>query len=68
MKIQVKNFQSIKKAEVEVKGLTVITGPNNIGKSALARAISGVFSNLKGNSFVRKGESHCEVEVEFEDE
>lgn len=67
MKIKVENFQSIKNAEIEVKGLTVITGENSIGKSALARAFNGVFTNLRGNAHVRNGESHSSVCVSFED-
>ena len=67
MEVKIKNFQSIKEAHITVTGLTVITGQNSIGKSAVARAIKGVFSNLKGNSFVRKGEASTEVEVTFED-
>lgn len=67
MKVKIENFQSIKKAELEIKGLTVITGPNNTGKSACARALAGVFSNMKGSSHVRIGEKHSEVRVDFED-
>ncbi|NDB58153.1 hypothetical protein EB001_06885 [bacterium] len=67
MKIKVENFQSISKAQVEVKGLTVITGQNNTGKSALARAITGVFTNPRGNSFVRIGNPATSVEIEFDD-
>lgn len=67
MNVKIKNFQSLKDVSFEVKGLTVITGQNNTGKSACARAISGVFKNTKGNSFVRKGESHCEVEIQIDD-
>ena len=67
MKIKVENFQSIKNTEIEVKGLTVITGENSIGKSALARAFNGVFTNLRGNAHVRNGESHSSVCVSFAD-
>lgn len=67
MKIKVENFQSIKSAEIEVKGLTVIAGENSIGKSALARAFAGAFSNLRGNAHVRMGESHSSVLISFED-
>jgi DNA repair ATPase RecN len=67
MKIKVENFQSIKSAEIEVKGLTVIAGENSIGKSALARAFAGVFSNLRGNAHVRMGENHSSVLISFED-
>jgi|LauGreDrversion4_2_1035121.scaffolds.fasta_scaffold00401_3 hypothetical protein len=67
MKITVENFQSISKAQVDVKGLTVITGQNNTGKSALARAVSSVFTNPRGNSFVRIGSPSTSVNIDFED-
>ena len=44
MKVHIQNYQSLKDVEFEVKGLTVITGQNNTGKSACARALCGVFS------------------------
>lgn len=66
-KVKITNFQSIEKADLVIDGFTVITGKNNSGKSAVQRAIRGVFQNAKGNSFVRYGASHCEVSVEFED-
>lgn len=67
VKVQVKNFQSIKSATVEIEGFTVITGKNNSGKTALQRAVRGVFENARGHSFVRHGEDSCEVSVSFED-
>ena len=67
MQVKIENYQSIKKAEFEVKGLTVITGPNNTGKSACARAIAGAFSNARGYSHVRKGEKSSKVSLDFED-
>ena len=65
--VKVKNFQSIKSATVEIEGFTVITGKNNSGKTALQRAIKGVFENTRGHSFVRHGEDNCEVSVSFSD-
>ena len=67
MQVKIENYQSIKNAEFEVKGLTVITGPNNTGKSACARAIAGAFSNARGHSHVRKGERYSSVKVQFDD-
>jgi DNA repair exonuclease SbcCD ATPase subunit len=67
MKVVIENFQSIKHIDFEVKGLTVITGPNNTGKSACARALSGVFSNPRGHSYVRQGEKQTSVKVSLED-
>lgn len=67
MQVTIENYQSIKHADFEVKGLTVITGPNNTGKSACARAIAGAFSNAKGYSHVRQGENSSKVSITFED-
>lgn len=67
MKVKVENFQSIKNAEIEVDGFTVITGANNSGKTALIRALRGAFQNTAGNTFVRHGEDNCRVEVDLGD-
>ena len=67
VKVRVQNFQSIEDAEIEVSGLTVITGTNNGGKSALHRAVFGAFTNAKGTKFVRHGTDHCTVTLTFGD-
>jgi DNA repair exonuclease SbcCD ATPase subunit len=67
IKVQVKNFQSIEDATVVIDGLTVLTGTNNAGKSALFRAVRGAFTNTPGYAFVRTGAPHCEVDLEFDD-
>jgi len=65
--VRVRDFQSIGDASIEVDGLTVITGPNNSGKTALIRAIYGAFVNAKGTSFVRQGKDSTKVELSFAD-
>lgn len=65
--VKVRNFQSIAEAEVAVDGFTVITGSNNTGKTALMRAIRGVFTNPKGTAFVRHGEPFSSVDLQFDD-
>ena len=67
MKVRVRDFQSIKDVEIEVDGFTVITGPNNSGKTALIRALRGAFQNTAGTGFVRHGEDACRVEVDMGD-
>lgn len=67
IKVRVRDFQSIEDASIEIDGLTVITGTNNAGKSALFRAIRGAFTNARGYEFVRHGRPHCTVDLEFED-
>lgn len=66
-RVHVRDFQSIGDAVIEVDGLTVITGPNNSGKTALIRAIYGAFTNARGTSFVRLGKDSTRVEVTFSD-
>ena len=65
-KVRVKDFQSIKDAQVSVEGFTVITGPNNSGKSAFMRAVKGVFTNAAPGPLVRKGSPYLSVEIEFD--
>jgi exonuclease SbcC len=68
VKIKIENYQSIKSAEIEVDGFTVVTGPNNSGKSALMRAVSGVFRNApleEEGTVVRHGEDKFRVELDF---
>jgi DNA repair exonuclease SbcCD ATPase subunit len=65
--VSVQNFQSIEDATVVVDGFTAITGPNNTGKSALLRAVQGLFRNTKGTWFVRRGATHCTVKITLDD-
>lgn len=45
----------------------MLVGDNNIGKSAVRRAIEGVFSNLSGRNFVTWWKDNAFVELEFKD-
>jgi exonuclease SbcC len=67
VRIHVKNFQSIADAELVVDGFTVVTGANNSGKTALIRAVQGVFTNAPGDAFVRYGADKLSVELRFDD-
>lgn len=65
--VRVRDFQSIGDATIEVDGLTIITGQNNSGKTALIRAIFGAFTNARGTSFVRSGSDSAKVDIVFSD-
>ena len=43
MKLHVENFLKIAKAELEFKGLTVIVGDNNTGKSTVGKLLFSLF-------------------------
>ena len=56
MKLSVKDYQIVKKADLEfIKGLNVIIGPSNNGKSSLIKAAKAAIFNEAGTSSVRAG-------------
>jgi hypothetical protein len=61
--ISIKNFQSIKDVDLVVDGFTVIVGRNNIGKSAIIRAIDAALTNRVGDDFIRDGEKSTEIKI-----
>ena len=67
IKVRIQNFQSIEDLTLEIDKLTVITGSNNTGKSAIVRAIRGVFQNTRGTSFIRHGKPKSTVTITFAD-
>lgn len=56
MKFQGRNFQSWSEFSLEISGLTVVTGASNKGKSALFRALKGLFRNELAANYVRTGQ------------
>jgi len=67
MRIKVRNFQSIRKADLEAEGFTVITGRSNVGKTALIRACQAAFFGIPGNYFIREGENFAGVAITDDD-
>lgn len=61
VEVTIDNFQSISHLEFKVDGFTCITGPTNIGKSAIMRAMSGAMLNKPVVGLVRNGERSCSV-------
>lgn len=48
-------------------GLTVLTGPNNCGKSAVVAALQILAANGKTNHVMRHGKKECRITVETEE-
>ena len=67
VQVRLKNFQSIEDASLRVEGLTVITGTNHSGKTAVMRAIRGLFTNAPAGPLVRHGAAHLTVALTFDD-
>lgn len=65
--VRIRNVQSIRDATLRVEGFTVVTGPNNSGKTSSQRAVRGVFTNASPGPLVRYGESHLTVDLTFGD-
>lgn len=66
-KIELKNFQSHKDSVIEfTKGLNVILGTSDSGKTAIIRAIKwALFNEPLGDYFIRQGENKTSVTVYF---
>lgn len=59
------NFMSHKETVIDFdRGLTVLVGDNNCGKSAIVAALEIVCRNATGDYMIRHGESHCEIKLE----
>ena len=46
MKLKIDNLAKIKHAEIQIDGITVITGNNNTGKSTIGKTLYSVFNSL----------------------
>ena len=67
-KIILENFMSHARTEIELAdGLTVLTGPNNCGKSAVVAALHILATNGRTSHVMRHGEKLCRVTVETDD-
>lgn len=62
-KVGIRNFQSISSANFVIDGFTVIVGKNNVGKSAVIRAIDAALTNQAGSDYIRTGTKQTEVDI-----
>lgn len=67
LNVRVKDFQSIGDISFDISGFTVIVGKNNLGKSAIVRAIDAALTNRPGSEFVRWGKTKSEVTLKKDD-
>lgn len=68
-KMRLVNFQSHRETEIVFdKGLTVIVGQTDQGKSSIIRALKWVLYNEpRGTDFITAGENFCQVTIEMSD-
>lgn len=65
--VSIRNFQAISELDVSFpKGLTVITGETNNGKSSIFRAIEAAIYNVGGDSYIKAGEKFTGVKIRYQ--
>lgn len=69
MKVGIKNYEILNDVELEFKkGLNIIVGETNHGKSSIFRAIYSAIFNEIGNGFINSRAEEAEVVIEDEDD
>lgn len=63
-KLKIKNFQSLKDVELELGQITVLSGPSNLGKSAVVRALDCLTHNNYTEAYMRRGAQTLRVSLE----
>ena len=66
--LSIRDFQSIKEADLDLGPLTVIVGAGNAGKTAAVRALKALTLNRTGTDFIRHGQKRSVVIVETDDD
>nr|DAI54929.1 MAG TPA: Rad50 ABC-ATPase, Mre11, DNA double-strand break [Caudoviricetes sp.] len=66
MKVQVKDYQAVKKATINIQGLTILRGASNAGKSSFVRAFLAAANNRFKSGVVRHGEDFAEIKIQTE--
>jgi DNA repair protein SbcC/Rad50 len=67
-RVSVRDFQSLKRVDLDIGGFTVISGPSNSGKSAFMRAVRMVAENVDSPStIVRHGAKRAAAGLVFID-
>lgn len=64
MKLKLTNYRLVRKAEVEIDGVTLIRGPNDSGKTCLMRALKTLVHNSSGDGHLTYGAPSMSVEIE----
>lgn len=55
--LDIRDYQSLARAQIQLGPFTVITGPTGSGKSAVVRAVRLLAFNARGTSYIRHGAS-----------
>lgn len=61
IQVSIKNYQAVQDVSFTIKGLTVLVGDNDIGKSSTFRALNAALRNKAGDAFITHGRSSAQV-------
>ena len=65
MNITISNYQSWKELSLELdKGIILINGSSDNGKTSIFRAIMALLKNENGRKFIRHGSGQCQVQID----
>ena len=62
IEMSIENCRAIKKADIELNGITVVSGINGCGKTTLIKIIAGYLTEYKGNILINKEEDPTVVD------
>jgi len=66
-KLSIRNYQSLRSVDLDLRGFTVIVGPSGSGKSSLVRASKMLVVNARGSAYVSRGQKRAGVVGEMVD-
>lgn len=68
MRLRIRNFQAVKDATLDIRGVTFLTGLNNQGKSSIIRAFNAAIAGRPGDDHVRHGSDKALVGIELSED
>ena len=66
MRVVIENYQIIELIDFEIKGITILSGKSNNGKSSCYRAIRALCFGQLGDFFVRSGNGQCRIRMDID--
>ena len=67
IRLKVNNYQSVRDADLQIKGLTILKGESNSGKSSIFKAFYSATHNRFRTGCVTFGEDACTVRIKYSD-
>lgn len=65
MHLRMKNYKSVREADIEISGLTFLYSQSASGKSTIFEALKSLLANKFNEASFTHGETHLEIEAEF---